>query len=399
MLVSTAAALALLLAPLAPAEQNTSAGAAIVMRSKPEITEVRLEVELYSSLSANYGAPVVGGRLYDFRDCTVTVPVLMRTSWCDTDFANLDARIYVDGRENRLAAGSVFVRPGTGVEGLLKFSLQGIVGDSVRMQSTYRVQRWSVAVDERSAGAIPWPREWPSEQQRFLRQEPGINPEDPAIKSLAESATQGGPRSVTPYHAARNTVVAVLSRWKSMTGDTSEFGPDNDLRGLGFSKQASGLAAGRGTPVELAATCVAAIRSIGIPARIVHCLETESRARRERESSRKVRFRSICEFFLPGHGWIPFDPVELRGQNAPSRANAGSIKGFGNVTDIERALPLAFRTIPEGCTKADREAVWGWKCEPGQVLIVDENRAVSRIRLNETGRGNGTPPSMPAPVE
>lgn len=381
-------------APLA-----TQAAGSPMTRSKPEVAEIRLEVELYSSLSANYGAPVVAGNLYSFKSGVAAIPVLTRTSWCDTDFTKMTTTVFVDGRENKIDPGTVFERPKAGQEAFLKFSLAGITADSIRMQTNYRVQRWKVTLDERAAAAITWPREWPAETQVFLRGEPGINPEDPAIKALAEGASPGGARTTTPYQAARNAVIAVLSRWKSMTGDSSEFGPDNELRGIGFSKQAAGLAAGRGTPVELAATCVAAVRALGIPARIVHCLQSDSRGRGEGRGRQPVKFRSVCEFYLPSIGWVPFDPIELRGQNAPSRAGAGPIKGFGNVTDLEKALPLAFRTVPEGFRRADREATWGWNADPGQMSIVDENRAVSRIRLSETGRGNGSPQSMPAPVD
>jgi hypothetical protein len=64
------------------------------------------------------------------------------------------------------------------------------------------------------------------------------------------------------------------------------------------------------------------------------------------------------------------------------------------VPDLERALPLAYRLVPEGYEKADRFALWGWKGGLG----VDEARAVSRIGFDSSGRGNGKIPSMPAPV-
>ena len=77
-----------------------------------------------------------------------------------------------------------------------------------------------------------------------------------------------------PFIAARNALGAIMRDWRSMTGDTSEFGPDGNLRGIRFTIDAvSGLTVGRGTSIELVTTCVAALRALGIPSRIVYGLE------------------------------------------------------------------------------------------------------------------------------
>ena len=99
----------------------------------------------------------------------------------------------------------------------------------------------------------------------------------------------------------------------------------------------------------------------------------------------------ICEFFLPNIGWIPFDPMMMRQHTAGGMA---AIRGFANIPDIQEALPLAYLTVPKGYEKADRVALWGWK----RGLQVDEPTAVTRIGFDDSGRGNGKVPSMPAPV-
>jgi hypothetical protein len=43
---------------------------------------------------------------------------------------------------------------------------------------------------------------------------------------------------------------------------------------------------------------------------------------------------------------------------------------------------------------ADRYALWGWK----GTVDPDEDRAVTRIDYDPSSRGNGKPPTQPAPI-
>lgn len=387
-----ALAVSQVLASPAPAQQQAAPSA--MVRSDPRITEVRIEVDLFSVVPTNIvdDARVVG-QSFHMRNIEVAVPVLQRTSWCDTDFANLDSHAWVDGLELKFDRSKIFRKPSSGQQGLLIFSLDTGRNDfaQLRTQATFRVQRWDVDVDERAAAAVTWPREWPTESRAFLEREFGVDPTDESIRALAEGASPGGPRAVTPFFAARNAVVAVLARWKSLTGSTGERNPDRSLRGFAFSSGAWGLGAGRGTALELCATCIASIRSIGIPARMVHGLRTESGGR----DASRVEFYTFGEFLLPGVGWVPFDPLEMRSSGAATKSGSAPIKGFANVTRLKEVLPLAYQLVPEGYQRADRYALWGARFGGG---TVEADGATSRIVLQETSRGNGTPKSMPAPV-
>lgn len=372
----------------------------IVVRKDPRLREVRLEVGCYGikppdvNASRRDESTLVGGA-YRLTGVSVGIPVMTRTSWCDTDFSKLDARAVLDGRETRLAADRVFAKPAEGVEGLLKF--EGVPPtptlSELRFSAVYQTQRWEVEVDEAAAARATWPREWPQWTRRYLVKELGIDPEDAEILALAQQATPGGPRSASPFIAAKNAVTAVLSRWKSMTGGSSELGPDKTLRGMQFTADGTyGIRVGRGTHVELATTCVAAVRSIGIPSRVVYGLVVNE----TKGGKSNANFRYICEFYLPDVGWIPFDPVEMRSQGAATRVAPGPVKGFANVSDLEDVVPLAVKPVPEGFQRADRLAAWGWVLGPNSSIETDY--AISRIKLLETSRGNGKPSKMPAPV-
>ena len=211
---------------------------------------------------------------------------------------------------------------------------------------------------------------------------------------MAEGATRGGFRSVSPYLAAKNAVLAITKAWRSGNTATSIYGQKGALRGINFTADGTawGLEAGGGTPVELAATCVAGVRALGIPSRVVYCLTERSR-RKSNDKGTSVEFRFVCEFFLPDIGWIPFDPMIIR-ENLASNPTTDAVKGFAQVPDLQDAIPLAYRTLPEGYAQADRYALWGWN---GSV-IVEADRAVTRIGFEDSSRGNGTTPQMPAPV-
>ena len=382
------------IAMLEPLSQSAPAGSGAIVRTDPKITEVRLEVDLYSIVPTSVVTDSrVVGQSFHFRRVEMGVPVLLRTSWCDTDFDKFTPLAWVDGMALRFDGSKVFKRPASGQQAILAFDLDTGRNDfaQLRTQATYLVQRWDVSVDERAAAAVTWPREWPAETQAFLGREFGVNPDDEAIKSLAAGASPGGPRAVTPFVAARNAVGAVLSRWKSLTGSSGERNPDRSLRGFAFSTGSWGLAAGKGSAVELNATCVAAIRSMGIPSRMVHGLRTEAGS----NDKSRVEFHTICEFFLPDTGWVPFDPLEMRSNGAATKAGIAPIKGFANVTDLRKVLPLAYTLLPEGYQKADRYALWGVRFGPG---TVDSDGATSRMLLSETSRGNGKVKSMPAPI-
>lgn len=391
-----------LVAPAARSQQAASPPPAqpVVVRTDPRIREVRVEVGCYATKFADAANPQQDdslplGGAYRITNLSVAIPVLTRTSWCDTDFSALDARAYFDGREFKMDPAAVYSKPTGGVESMLRFdgTPPAPSMSEMRFVATYLTQRWEVAVDERAAARSTWPREWPEWTKRYLVGETGIDPADPAIKALAEQATEGGPRSASPFVAAKNAVTAVIGRWKSMTGSSSELGPDKSLRGLQFSTVgASGIGAGRGTPVELATACVSAVRAIGIPSRVVYGLVVNE----TRSGKSNANFRMICEFYLPDIGWIPFDPVEMRSQGAATRTTAGPVKGFANVSDLEDVIPLAVKPVPDGFQRADRYAAWGWNLGPGS--SIDSQYAISRIKLNETSRGNGKVKSMPAPL-
>lgn len=382
-------------------------GKPVLLRTQPRVHEIRLEVELFQQAPTDIdtGAVYVDGLgrrttyvktqpTYEGKAIALGIPVLVRTSWCDTDFSAVAIKGNVDGKEYIVDPAKAFVRQSGSAEAMIQLELPFARGyaENILVRTTYQVQRWELTVDEAAAATATWPREWPAGMDRFLKAEPGIDPAHAGLKAFADSATRGGARSAAPYIAVRNAVLAITKGWKLPNSGTSVYGQKGGLRGINFTVNGPwGFDAGGGTPVELAATCASAVRSLGVPCRIVYCLSRKSRSSDQRSGTAGAEFRMICEFFLPNIGWIPFDPMMMRQHTAGGNS---AIRGFANIPDLQDALPLAYLTVPKGYEKADREALWGWK----RGVAVDEPTAVTRIGFDDSSRGNGKVPSMPAPV-
>jgi len=391
--------------PPAPMPQASIA----MMRSDPKVRQMQLEISLYGTYQTTPqqptqlqpGQPQPAGYQntpFQLRGTTkIAVPILIRTSWCDTDFSTLDARVMVDGFQSKLDPATVFTRTASGPEALLVYGIkpQNSAGQNeIRVSARWQLQRWELSVDENLAARSTWPRKVDPKFNRFLGPEPGMDPTNPLVLRIADGATNGGARSASPFVAARNAVAAIAAGFKSVTGGTSDFGPDGALRGISFSPDGIswGLDAGRGSPVEICATCVAGLRAIGIPARLVYCIDEGDETP---QGTAKSKFRFIGEFFLNDIGWIPFDPMQMRMKGIATRRGNGPIRGFANVDDLETCTPFAFRTVPDGYDRADRFALWGWNARGA---TINEYTAMSRIVLSDSSRGNGKVPSMPAPV-
>jgi hypothetical protein len=215
----------------------------------------------------------------------------------------------------------------------------------------YRMKAYGVTLTELEAAAATatWPREWASGMDRFLKKEPGIDPTNARLKAFADAATNGGARSVSPSYAVKIAARAIVRGWRLPNSGTSVYGQRGGLRGLNFTVDAPwGFEAGGGTPVELAATCVAAVRALGVPSRVVYCLVERSRSNDSRSGTSGREFRMICEFFLPNIGWIPFDPMMMRQHTMWKRRDQGLREHPEHPGCAASCLPDGAERLPDG---------------------------------------------------
>ena len=202
-----------------------------------------------------------------------------------------------------------------------------------------------------------------------------IESNDPIFAETVERVSEGKLRFVPPYLAAKDLVRYCLNEIQ-ISGSTMYFGRAGVLHGLNIDGALTAARNGRGNENDLVCVCVAMLRAAGIPARPVIGVE-------ENEKKKRDDLLVWAEFFLPGAGWIPFDPAEMRGKGLRNRDVRQPWPEFGEMKDLNRRIPLAYHFIPPKAVESpQRAAVWGWDPRPG-----DTPAAEQRISIDIVSRG------------
>jgi hypothetical protein len=229
-------------------------------------------------------------------------------------------------------------------------------GQSLRWKVAFTTTVWSSRVDDRAAAGVAWPREWPAEAADGLKPQMYIESDAPVFTETVERASGGRLRLVPPYLAAKDLVRYAISNVQVSGNGTLRLGM-GFIHGMSMQGALATAASGRGSPHDLVCVCVALLRAAGIPARPVIGIEKNEKGVSD--------FVSWAEFYLPEAGWVPFDPMELRGQSLHVRDVREPWKGMGTLKDLNRRVPLAFHFIPPVAVQAPQApAVWGWDPRP-----------------------------------
>jgi transglutaminase-like putative cysteine protease len=140
------------------------------------------------------------------------------------------------------------------------------------------------------------------------------------------------------------------------------YGPDRVVRGLDVQGALAAARSAEGTACDLTCVCIAMLRTAGIPARPVIGLGTTNRNRNS--------LLIWGEFYLPEAGWIPFDAKALQSKGVRSWTTDRSWNGFGNLSGLNKQIPLAHAFTPGAVTAAyDAWSIWGWSRLVGVTTI------------------------------
>ena len=173
-----------------------------------------------------------------------------------------------------------------------------------------------------------------------------IASEKEEYKTFVERVTKGDLRSVPVYYAAKDLVRAAILEHRNVDQRFVYSEQVGAVRGFDL-KDARGRRQQQrnATSADLVVNCVAVLRAAGIPARPVIGLQSGSITKPSVVSS-DVQFVAWAEFYLPGAGWVPFDPNLMRGTSMRHTAVQKPWRFFGTIENLNRRAAIAYAFAP-----------------------------------------------------
>ncbi|MCH8825195.1 MAG: transglutaminase domain-containing protein [Planctomycetes bacterium] len=342
----------------------------------------RVDPRLYDfgitvNVSTTWQRDVTQRRYYNIKDAPIVMPVIFQGTYSRVPSDSLWAKLWLDGREDKTLSERTRVDSGFPYHShLAVMTIPEFNGQTVRWSFGYKVQLWSSKIDDAMAANIPWPREWPKEVKDGLKRQMFIESDEPIFKETIERISQGQLRMVPPYLAAKDIVKYCIENVR-VSGNSEHRGYGGMLHGLQIAGALKATESTTSSANDLVCVCVAMLRAAGIPARPVIGIEKSLSDRKE--------FVSWAEFFLPGAGWIPFDPNEMRGKGLAQKTVHDPWQGFGTIKKLNRRIPLSYHFVPPSAVESPQyAAVWGWDPRPG-----GDPSSEQIITFKMTSRGKG----------
>ena len=374
-----------------------------LQREDPRVHDVRFQVTLR------------GG--FDLEGAPIMMPLILQSTFNRVEPESVQGRLWLGGRPDHSLPQRFRVEGGTSVEEGFPHGTHTAIlpvgpfrGERLRWDVACRVQSWSSRIDDRAAGRMtwprplprelvegerperPWPRDWPEEVREGLLPQPYIESDD-AIFAQAVREVMGDRLPLTPpYYAAKELVRYCVEKINVGRGATYYHDPRVPdernpwqipgsgegggkvivgMQVMGASRAVRHFNSGGAmpdpgrpgeppSPHDLVCVCVATLRAAGIPARPVIGVQ-ESKWGRNSENSQAAEIVSWAEFYLPGAGWVPFDPMDMRGKALINRRLEDPWPEFGSMDHLNRRIPLAYHFVPPGAeVEPDIPALWGW---------------------------------------
>lgn len=348
-------------------------------RTDARVWEVKFEASVWAPGSRTGStAPI------QLRDAAVVFPVLADGPWSQADPAQAVPELWLDAR--KVAAPDAPVLRGLPrCMSARRLGIGAVNGQSVRWSVSWRSQCWASQVDEPAAAAATWPTEWPEAAREWLAAEPGIESGTPEMTAFVERVSNGKLRSVTPWIAAKELVRATINHFTSVDNDGIQV--ENGFpRGIVFGGATAAMTRRTGSSHDVAAACTAVLRTAGIPARLVLGV-TEVRM-----SSGKTKARLVTwgELWLPGAGWAPYSPRELRGSARGGLQTQRPWPAFGTWDELNQHIPLCLGvTVPApGTNRPAFPAGYAWTARGS----MDTWQSTEAVTVQILSRGRGVTP-------
>lgn len=292
-------------------------------------------------------------------------PIIPLSTWSQTDLDSI--RMDLRNDTNAVAPSAPMRLDRTAPDGtaLAIMPAGSVRGQTVRCTLTQTVTVWRSELDDAAAVKVAWPSEWPAEAKPWLGPDWLIESDDQRFKDFVEKTSQGKLRYTPVFVAAKELLRATINVFRGVDGNGVAVGEQGRVQGLRVDGALYSMQQGHGTAVDLVCACVAVLRAAGIPARpVIGVNEAPT------NSNRTVRTTYVVwgEFFLPGSGWVPFDPDMMRGSHAMSASPDRAWTGVGRIKDLNTRVPLAYSLRPRnrGTVPTRYLGAWAWSGQ-GQI--------------------------------
>jgi hypothetical protein len=351
-------------------------------RLEPKVYDVTFEV----SLTTWYQYDATQRAHYRLRDAPIVMPLIFQGTYHGIAPDTVTAALWLEGRPDPELPARFRIDDGYPHHGhLAVLPIVEFNGTHLRWHVKWRAQVYNSRLgSEEQAASRAWPRQWPQEVLDGLEPQMFIESKSPVFTAAVERASEGKLRLVPPYLAAKDLV-----RWSigqvRVSGNGVNRGNMGVLHGLEINGALRAAQTGLGSPHDLVCVCVAMLRAAGIPARPVIGIEDRPALR---GGSTLV---SWAEFYLPEAGWVPFDPMEMRGKVRTLDVRRPWPE-FGTMDELNERIPLAYHFVPPASVESPMNAsIWGWDPRPGRDPGTEQ-----QIRFTITSRGRGGPdPGQP----
>lgn len=190
-------------------------------------------------------------------------------------------------------------------------------------------------VDWKQAAALPWVK--PDESlQVFLQSSPYLQFDNPPVQKFVAAALGGkAARDRSPWQTA-----LLLAKSAAAQASPKPYGETPDMvRGLTLVGAQSFAATGNGNANDAHCLAVAAMRSVGIPARVVLGFKVIPD---DNGMTFPAKMATWGEFWIGSVGWIPFECGEMRLDSRASASENAEVDGFGAPTDHNRRIAWSY---------------------------------------------------------
>lgn len=316
-----------------------------LVRSNPIEYQIGLGIELGSITEA-----IVQQRTLQSSGGTFNIDLITAGNWTLAAPARFSSTLRINGIPTQLRQTINGAQGDETYRALIEFPRATISKLSLRTE--WPVISFSSSIDEVVAARATWPRTWPAEALPYLAPSAFIASDGEEYKAFVERVTQGDLRNVPIYLAAKDLVRAAILEHRNVDPRFVYSEQEGVVRGFDLQESRD---RGRGsksrqqrrnaTSADLVANCVAVLRAAGIPARPVIGLQSGSIINPAVVST-DVRFVAWGEFYLPGAGWVPFDPNLMRGTSMRHTAVHKPWRFFGTIEHLNRRAAIAYAFAP-----------------------------------------------------